>query len=121
MRNANMNLTGGTANGAGPGDGDTSSIQNLNDSFLYNQNDYSGRNINGPNLMPQSTRLDHNMLIKNMSGEQKYWKYAIRGILYQMSFWITNTNGLLNQYFQANASNYKSLRRRVGSHSHKDP
>jgi len=45
-----------------------------------------------------------------MKGEQKYWKYVIRGILFQMSFWITNTNGLLNQYFQSNASNYKALK-----------
>ena len=64
-----MNLTGGTAGVAAPGDGDNSSIQNFNDSFLFNQNDYSGRNISAPNLMPQSTRVDHNMLIKNIKGE----------------------------------------------------
>ena len=110
MRNVNMNLTGGTAGGPGAGDGDNSSIHNFNDSFVFNQNDYSGRNISAPNLMPQSTRYDPIMLIKNMKGEQKYWKYVIRGILFQMSFWITNTNGLLNQYLQLNGGNYKALK-----------
>ena len=51
----------------------------------------------------------------------------IRGILFQMSFWITNTNGLLNQYFQSNASNYKALKTKTsqgqvpGSPAYKRP
>ena len=43
-----------------------------------------------------------------MNGEQKYWKHAIRRVLYQMAFWITNTNGLLNQYLTLNATNFKA-------------
>ena len=101
-------------------DNSRNNITNMDSFYLQQQNSYnngtinnsvfSGRLAKNSEEYYQTQNVAAHFTNKTLNSEQKYWRDAIRKALYQISFWFTNTNGLLTQYMISNASNFKVIK-----------